>query len=325
MANAARMKGKQLLQQMSRTPGCNFYVLHLTSWFDPTDPAALTFDAIATRSCAVKEAVKYVWGRVLKHPGAGFITALEVAPGGMVHVHAIYYGRYQDVNVIRAAWLEKLPDSPQLRIDAIANPEDAVPEVFKYMMKLASPRSDERVGQWMDPVLAARVEVALSGKRRSESYGAFRGVKLDAEPSEEEAAEVRCKSCGNTDRFSQALVPRRIWQQEHADAPIRLSRTGVVLRIEETRRRRKHGDRNEDSPTDPARSRIADEAHVQRHGGGGVPRREPQDRSRADHRRPDPRDASRPRDPHPAFGGPQAARGVIASRPKQARDVPPTE
>jgi excisionase family DNA binding protein len=240
MANEARMKGKQLLQQMSRTPGCDFYMLHLTSWFDPTDPAALTIDAITERSKAVKQAAKYVWSRVLKHPGAGFITALEVAPGGMVHIHAIYYGRYQDVRVIRTAWLEKMPDSPQLLITALSNPEDAVPEVFKYMMKLASPRDDEHVGYWMDPILAARVEVALSGKRRSESYGAFRGVKLEAEPAEEEAAEVRCIGCGNTERFNRSIVPRGIWQREHPHAPIRLSRTGLILRIEETRRRRKH-------------------------------------------------------------------------------------
>jgi hypothetical protein len=167
---------------------------------------------------------------VLKHPGAGFITALEVSPHGMAHIHAIYYGRYQDVNVIRAAWLEKLPDSPQLQIKALANPEDAVPEVFKYMMKLASPRSDERAGYWMDPVLAARVEVALSGKRRAESYGAFRGVKLDDEPPEESPVKLRCEACGNTERFGQCLVSRRTWQREHINAPLRLSRTGVVGR-----------------------------------------------------------------------------------------------
>jgi hypothetical protein len=245
----------------------------------------------------------------------------------MVHAHAIYYGRYQDVNVIRAAWLEKLPDSPQLRIDRVAKPEDAVPEVFKYMMKLASPRSDERAGYWMDPILAARVEVALSGKRRSESYGAFRGVKLDEEPPEEQATDLRCDACGNTERFGQCLVQRRIWQQEHAGAAIRLSRTGVVQRIEQARTRRQHDDQHDrtNATADPAESRIAGEAHLQRHRARRDARRESQNDPRTDRRGEDPRYAPGPRDPHPTFRGAQAAGRVIPSATKQARDVPPTE
>jgi hypothetical protein len=326
MANAARSKGKELLRQMTRTSGCRFFALHLSSRFDPSNPAEFTIDAIASRCQAVKQAAKYVWNRVLKHPGAGFITALEVAPGGMVHIHAIYYGRYQDVNVIRMAWLEKLSDSPQLRIDAVSKPEDAVPEVFKYMMKLAAPRNDERAGQWMDPVLAARVEVALSGKRRSESYGAFRGVKLEEEPPEEQPTELRCEACGNTERFGQCYVPRHVWQREHANAPLRLSRTGVVQRIEDARRRRQHGDEHQQTrTTDSSEPGATGEAHLQRGGARRDPGREPQNDPRPDHCRSDSRHSLGPRDPHPTFGDPQAARGVIPSIPKQARDVPPTE
>jgi excisionase family DNA binding protein len=215
MANAARAKGVELLRQIPKAPGHSFYLLHLTSRFDKTDPASFTVDAIAERCRRVKEGAKYLWNRVLKHAGAGFITGLEVAPGGMVHIHAIYFGRYQDVNVLRAAWLQKLPDSPQLVIEAIGNPETAIPEVFKYMMKLASPRNGKQAGWWMRPQLAARVEVALSGKRRSESYGAFRGVKLDDEPPEEAPLDLRCDACGNTERFGQAILSREAWQREH--------------------------------------------------------------------------------------------------------------
>jgi hypothetical protein len=240
----------------------------------------------------------------------------------MVHVHAIYYGHYQDVSVIRAAWLEKLPDSPQLRIDALKQPEDAVPEVFKYMMKLASPRNDERAGYWMDPVLAARVEVALSGKRRSESYGAFRGVKLDEEPPEEQPTELRCEACGNTERFGQCLVPRRIWQREHANAQIRLSRTGVVQRIEEARTRRPNV---ETKTANSPQLGVTVEVRVQYPGARRDVGREPQDHPPASYRRPHPSHAPRPSDPHPTFGGPQTARGVIPSTPTQARDVPPKE
>lgn len=326
MANAARSKGRQLLDQMTKTPGCSFFALHLSSRFDPSDPAAFAINAIAARCKSVKEAAKYVWNRVLKHPGAGFITAIEVAPGGMAHIHAIYYGRYQDVNVIRAAWLEKLPDSPQIRIDALAKPEDAVPEVFKYMMKLASPRNDERAGYWMDPVLAARVEVALSGKRRSESYGAFRGVKLDAEPPPEQPSELRCESCGNTERFGQCLVPRKTWHREQPNARLRLSRTGVVQRIEEARTRSQHDDRRaQPRTTDPTEPGATSEACVQRGRACRFPGREPKDGPRRHHGWQHPCRPHRPRDPHPAFGGTQTAGRVIPSTPKQARDVPPTE
>ena len=325
MANEARAKGRQLMEQVPKQRGFAFYALHLTSRFDNRDPASFTIDAIAARCRAVKQGAKYLWNRVLKHAGAGFITGLEVAPGGMVHIHAIYFGRYQDVNVLRAAWLEKLPDSPQLVIEAITNPETAVPEVFKYMMKLASPRAGKSTGWWMDPVLAARVEVALSGKRRSESYGAFRGVKLDDEPPEEQPADVRCDACGNTERFGQAIMPRDVWQREHAGKQLRLSRTGVVHRNEA--RGRRHVDRQNDETQrrDSHEPGAAAEAHLHCCGRGGVSWREPQDGAGSDQRRAHPRDPSRTRHPHPSFGGTQAAGRLIPSAPKQARDVPPTE
>ncbi len=275
LANDARRKAREVIEALPRVPACSFYAVHFTSKFDPADPAEFEVAALKERCQLVKKAAAYVWRRVLKHPGAGMVAALEVSPSGMAHVHALYYGRFQDVNLVRAAWLEKMPDSPQLRIDQVKNPEQAVPEVFKYMLKCASPRGRGEKGGFVDPRLAARVELALHGKRRTESYGVFRGLKAEEEPPEEAPQPMACGTCGNQDGpFFERLMPIEEWRRKKPDWRVRLSRTGAVP-VPRARAPSEGGDEDGERADKHAR-----QAHVRRAGGGRPAQREPQDGSR---------------------------------------------
>lgn len=331
MANAARVKAKELILRIPRESGYRFYGLHMTTRFDPSDPDAFTIDALRARCQVTKGAAKYVWTRVLKQAGAGFIAALEVAPGGMVHVHAIYFGPRRDIDCIRAAWLEKIPDSPQMLIEELEDPETRLPELFKYMMKLSAASDDEEARSGIDPRLAARVEIALSGKRRVESYGVFRKVKLE-EPPEEETTQLdrlHCEFCDATTDFRAVTIARGLWIRDFGRLPRQLTRVGPIPRGK-TAEERAHNDRTarERDPSYPVRLGellAAAKAHFHCAGGGRDPGREPQDGPRADRHGSNPRHPPRPGDSHPTFGGPQTPRAVIPSHAKQARDVPLTE
>lgn len=230
MANEARQKARALIEHLGETAGMDYYSMTFTARFKKADPAEFEIERLMERCKAVKQAVSYVWKRVLKkRPGAGMMAALEVGPGGGAHIHALYYGPRADVNVVRMAWLEKIPDSPQVKIKDVKDVQKSVPEVFKYMVKGASPKTDDAVGERMDPRLAARVEIALHGKRRVEAYGCFRGVDLEEEPPEENPEPLACTSCNNTEGpFPQHLVSRQSWAADHPTWRVKMSRTGAL-------------------------------------------------------------------------------------------------
>ena len=345
LANEARQKACALIDAIKPISGGAFFMLTFTARFDPTDPAEFEQAALRARCQRVKQGAAYVWRRVLKHEGAGLMTGLEVGPGGVAHVHAVYYGRWQDVNVIRAAWLEKVPDSPQVRVDQIKDPKRKVPEVFKYMVKCASPKADGSAAKGVDPRLAARVESALHGLRRAEPYGAFRGMDIEEEPAAEEPTAIACESCGNTSGpFPERPVPRAEWARRHPGRRLQMSRFGAaplpahqkmkgendheLKGLEHFRQPRKRNRRRElqqpghDRDGGPRATRTA---HVPSPRGRRADRRGPQDAPERDQgwgHQVHPTGAAAT---HPAGRGPQTPRALIPSRPVPARDMPPKE
>jgi hypothetical protein len=126
--------------------------------------------------------------------------AVEISPRGAVHIHALYHGRRPDAVHLRALYMLRVGDSPQLRIDHVRSPRKAISEIAKYMTKAASPKRLTLLrggrGEFVDPVLAARAEVALAGSRLLECLGAWRRAGVDGDGDEPEALPATCAHCG---------------------------------------------------------------------------------------------------------------------------------
>ena len=81
----------------------------------------------------------------------------------------------------------------------VRRPDKAIRELAKYMMKASSPKNIRLLrggrGEFVDPILAARVEVAFSGDGLFECLGAWRGA--DEETDLPVPLPVACAHCGS--------------------------------------------------------------------------------------------------------------------------------
>jgi hypothetical protein len=181
------------------------YFLTFTLRYDPTDPADLSVEGLKRRKQIVRDGVGYVWKKYLKRIGRAMALAVEVSPRGAVHIHALFHGHRPDVGKLRAAYMFRAGDSPFVNCKYVQRPEKAIRELAKYMMKAASPKNIRLLrggrGEFIDPVLAARAEVAFSGDRLFECLGAWRGADDDEDLPIVEAAS--CAHCGS-----------RIWRRD---------------------------------------------------------------------------------------------------------------
>jgi hypothetical protein len=177
----------------------SLYLLTFTVRYDPTDPSEVSVDGLRRRKALVQEAFRHAWRRYLKPRMHAAVSSLEVSPRGAVHLHVLYHGLRPDIVAVRELWLMRLPDSPQINVRYVQNPAGAIREVAKYVTKGASPSNPRTLrgqpGEFTDPVLAARVEVAFSGRRHVECYGAWRGADSD-EDEQEEFEGAACVKCG---------------------------------------------------------------------------------------------------------------------------------
>jgi len=151
-------------------------------------------------------AITTVWRSRLKVAGAGMIIGLEVAPGGMVHVHCLYLGPWVDKGDLVSYWKAKT-GAYIVDIKMVKPGESmrgAVREVTKYVTKgLASG----------EPDLAVWALMALKGKRRIREYGTFLGLQSDPDA---ETKPLRCPCCGYEGPLDQgrALTPEQaeLWR-----------------------------------------------------------------------------------------------------------------
>ena len=169
-----------------------------TLQYDPTNQADVAVEGLLRRKHIVRDGVGWVWKKYLKTVGRAMAMSLEVSPRGAVHVHALFHGRKPDLNKLRATYMFRVGPSPWVNCKHVSRPSKAIRELAKYMMKAASPKSTRILsggsGEFIDPVLAARVEVALSGERLFECFGAWRGA--DDEEDVPTAHPVTCAHCG---------------------------------------------------------------------------------------------------------------------------------
>jgi hypothetical protein len=166
--------------------------------YDPASSDDLSLDGLKRRKQIVRDAVGFVWRRYLKARGRAIALSLEVSPRGAVHIHALYHGRRPDAHVLRETYMFRAGDSPMVNCTYVRKPAKAIRELAKYMLKAASPKNPRILrggrGEFIDPVLAARAEVAFSGDRLFECMGAWRGAEEDKDLPEQ--APRTCAHCG---------------------------------------------------------------------------------------------------------------------------------
>jgi hypothetical protein len=204
-ADVARARLDQKWRSGERPRTMGLYFLTFTLRYDPTDPNDLSVDGLKRRKQIVREAVGYVWKKYLKRIGRAMAIAVEVSPRGAVHIHALFHGHRPDATKLRVAYMFKAGDSPFVNCKYVQRPEEAIRELAKYMMKAASPKKVRLLrggrGEFIDPILAARAEVAFSGERLFECLGAWRGA--DDDDDLPDTAPASCAHCGS-----------RVWRQE---------------------------------------------------------------------------------------------------------------
>lgn len=158
------------------------------------------------------------------------IMGLEVAPGGMVHLHAAIYGEYVPTNDLQALWSAALGESAFVKIRAMraesaGDFEKALREVLKYVTKWdKAPGGREQ--------RAAAIEYAMRGIRRVEMVGCIRAMPgVDAALAADVAGEA-CTGCGRADGWSWSSI----WAPEKVRANGGFGR--VVAAVDDAERRK---------------------------------------------------------------------------------------
>jgi hypothetical protein len=197
-ANIARTRLEAKWCEGARPRDMGLYLLTFTLRYDPESPDDLSIDGLKRRKKIVRDAVGFVWRHYLKARGRAMAISLEVSPRGAVHIHALYHGRRPDAVILRETYMFRAGDSPFVNCEHVHKPAKAIRELAKYMMKAASPKNPRILhggrGEFIDPVLAARAEVAFSGDRLFECMGAWRGADDDKDLPEQ--APRTCQHCG---------------------------------------------------------------------------------------------------------------------------------
>lgn len=286
--------------------GFGYFFLTFTQRFDVCSEEDLAVEGIRRRYDQVALGMKYVWKRVLKADGHALALSFEVGPGGVMHSHAIFYGREPDIRDVRAAWLLQVPDSPQVKSVRMPDIDQAVREVAKYIVKAASPKREggkDGMGSYTDPELAAKVEIALHGRRLTETLGVWRGVPPPR--GQLPQSEPTCPCC-ESQEVTEILMPR--------EQVVRLLPPGSPIRFTHGGRRRRPKPRcgQAESSTEQRSEhgndlqRATQQADALGSGDRKCSWPEPQDGARGDRERDAPCDPSRTDHPSPDWTGAHA-------------------
>lgn len=224
-SNLLRERLKTALLTGPKHRRMSLYFLTLTLRFDPADPVDVSIQGLRRRKDIVMSAWQLLWTRYLRKRGAAAARAVEVGAKGMVHVHVLYYGRRPDVACVRRIWMFSVGDSPQIQVDYVSRPAKAINELAKYITKGSSPANVDVIsgspGTFVDPELAARVEVAFFGDRLIQCYGDWRkSVSVEEDSSDDQAggplegpaaAPEACPHCGACGRWEDVAMGVDEW------------------------------------------------------------------------------------------------------------------
>ena len=207
-ANIARTRLDRKWSAGVRPRDMGLYFLTFTLRYDPSSRDDLSVEGLKRRKKIVRDAAGFVWKKYLKPRGQALALGVEVSPRGAVHVHALYHGRRPDVRTLRETYMFRAGDSPIVNCKYVRKPGKAIRELAKYMVKAASAKNLHVLrggrGEFIDPLLAARVEVAFSGDRLFETMGTWRGAADDSDLPEQ--APHICPQCG-ANAWTREVVP----------------------------------------------------------------------------------------------------------------------
>ena len=150
------------------------------------------------------------WGRQTRHENSrrkrarrdsAYVFALEVAPRGMVHIHALVYGEFIPQRALESAWSKAIGQRALVDVRTVrpdGGIEAALREVLKYATK-------GEKGQRVQAAHAAAVELAFRNVHRVTLGGSVRRIKIadcaaateDMRPEDAlEEPVTGCEVCG---------------------------------------------------------------------------------------------------------------------------------
>jgi len=227
--------------------GYHWQMVTVTIRYNPTDEDDLSAVALRSRALLAGRVGKRAWTELLKVPGAGMLRTIECSKRGHVHLNLIYFGPtvYKEdfertVKVVdcRVGFcdIKKLDSDPaprgkRVKCDDPRGSKKAVKTAAKYVSKgLESGRggndedwlAGDRAARVVDPILAARWEIAAYKLKLMQRYGALRGVALDehgreGESGHEDDSEVVCDCCGSVGAWKTVYRKAENWIQEMHD------------------------------------------------------------------------------------------------------------
>jgi len=191
------------------------------------DPETLRSSVRTTREAVLRFWRCTPWGRQIRDSSTrkkrarrdtSAVTAIEVAPGGMVHVHLLVYGEFVDQKTLAEEWGRAVGlDGPAVVHVEAVNPRNVaggIREVLKYATKGEGTGRDQAKR-------AAAVEYAMANTKRVTILGALRSIKGRSEEADAEdiqaddlhnRAEAACEACGTIGewKWSGWVSPRAV-------------------------------------------------------------------------------------------------------------------
>jgi hypothetical protein len=214
----------------------------VTVRYDPRDEKDLCVDALRSRALLAGRVAKVAWDELLKKPGAAMLRSIECSKRGHVHLNLIYFGptidkgdledvtKAVDCRVgfcdIKALDCDPAPKKKRVKSEDPRGSKAAVKAAARYAAKgLESGRGSndedwlggDRTAKVVDPILAARWEIASYKLKLIQRYGALRGMELDEHGREDDHvhddSEVACSRCGTVGDWRTVLRKSESWIQ----------------------------------------------------------------------------------------------------------------
>lgn len=254
-AQKRRAELRDSLANIAVPEGYGFKHITFTTRYNPRSEGELTIEALRSRIDGLLLALRAALKAGLRRKGTGLSFTIEIAGSGHVHLHALYLGPF-----VVKAWLEKVLNAAYERTGFTyvtdVSDENILFEVTKYHTKAPSPLREawfETATDVIHPVLAARWEVATSGRQLHGKFGAFRRrkderttVDADGEGDKEatatpaavdDALTAPCASCGRCAGYTEHEVDTFEWVARcHAAGAPAFRQTRITpLPLNETR------------------------------------------------------------------------------------------
>jgi hypothetical protein len=182
---------RDAMKAMPKRDGYEWRMIELTLKRNPRDSRQHTVDALIGRMDALFTISKHVWDKYLeREEGTAMYAKVECAGTGHVHAHLLVYAPYVPKAKLEAIvrQVKGLPsgiDHGFVWIEQAKKDEEALAaEATKYVTKSHSPMAEDWLAgsprEVMDPVLAARWEIATIGRALSRMYGELRADREKA-------------------------------------------------------------------------------------------------------------------------------------------------